>query len=123
MDNLKEARKKINEIDAQMAKLFEERMKVSEDVALYKKEHALPIFDETREKEVIAKNVEFIEDAYLEILKAVDAGLIKIRRYEDMSDKMLDWIKTTIKKEYTDSENEPDYRYFLKAKFSFLTKL
>lgn len=62
MDNLKEARKKINEIDAQMAKLFEERMKVSEDVALYKKEHALPIFDEAREKEVIAKNVEFIEE-------------------------------------------------------------
>lgn len=64
--------------------------------------------------------VEFIEDAYSEILKAVEAGLIKIRRYEDMSDKMLLWIKNTIKSEYAEAENEPDYRSFLKAKFNFL---
>lgn len=66
-------------------------------------------------------SVEFIEDAYAEILKAEKAGLIKIRRFEDMSDKMLAWIKNTIKSEYTQAENEPDYRYFLKAKFPFLS--
>ena len=66
-------------------------------------------------------SVEFIEDAYAEILKAEKAGLIKIRRFEDMSDKMLAWIKNTIKSEYTQAENEPDYRYFLKANFPFLS--
>jgi len=62
MPNLNDIRKKINEIDKQMAKLFEERMKASEEVAQYKKEHALPIFDSSREKEVIDKNLQFIEN-------------------------------------------------------------
>lgn len=65
---------------------------------------------------------EYIEDAYKEILKAAEAGLIRIRRYEELSDNMHSWIKTTIINEYKEAENEPDYRYFLKAKFGFLTK-
>lgn len=59
---LKDIRKKINEIDKQMAKLFEERMQASSEVANYKKEHALPIFDSSREQEVINRNLEFITD-------------------------------------------------------------
>lgn len=73
----------------------------------------------TLEPAVVA-NVEFIEDAYSEIIKAYETGLIKIRRYEDMSDKMLSWIENTIRNEYANEENEPDYRHFLKAKFDFL---
>lgn len=65
-------------------------------------------------------DVEFIEDAYSEILKAAESGLIKLRRYEKMSDKMLSWIEETIKNEYAEAENEPDYRCFLKAKFDFI---
>lgn len=63
--------------------------------------------------------VEFIEDAYEEILKAEKSGLIKIRRFDDMSENMLSWIEKTIKTEYENAENEPDYRHFLKAKFKF----
>ncbi len=62
---------------------------------------------------------EFVEDAYSEILKVADVGLIKICRYEDMSDKMLYWIEETIKKEYILAENEPDYKYFLKENLIF----
>ena len=75
----------------------------------------------TTSKAVPVIGAEFIEDAYAEILKAEKSGLIKIRRFEDMSDKMLAWIKNTIKSEYAQAENEPDYRYFLKAKFPFLS--
>ena len=71
-------------------------------------------------KTVSISGFEFIEDAYSEILKAFEAGLIKIRRFEDMSEKMLSWIETTIKNEYKEAKNAPDYRYFLKAKFRFL---
>ena len=71
-------------------------------------------------KPVSVSGFEFVEDAYSEILKALEAGLIKIRRYEDMSDKMLSWVENTIKNEYKDAKNEPDYRCFLEAKFSFL---
>lgn len=59
---LKDIRQKINEIDKEMAKLFEERMKASSEVANYKREHALPIFDSSREQEVINKNLEYITD-------------------------------------------------------------
>lgn len=69
---------------------------------------------------VVVENVEFIEDAYDEIIRAAETGLIKIRRYEEQSDKMLAWIENTIKNEYKEAENEPDYRHFLKAKFNFL---
>ena len=50
MDELTKARKKINEIDEQMSKLFEQRMKTSKEVAEYKIKHSLPIYDEKREK-------------------------------------------------------------------------
>ena len=65
MSDLNNARLKINAIDKEMAKLFEERMKVSKEVAEYKMEHGLPIFDRIREEEVIKRNVELIEDENL----------------------------------------------------------
>lgn len=62
MSELDNARKKINEIDEQMAKLYEERMKCSYKVAEYKIQNALPILDANREKEVIERNSKYIED-------------------------------------------------------------
>lgn len=75
----------------------------------------------TSEKTKVS-SVEFIEDAYAEIIKASEKGLIRIRKYEEMSDNMFRWIENTIRDEYQTAENEPDYRYFLKAKFSFLNE-
>ncbi len=60
-DRLTDARKKINEVDEKMAKLFEKRMDAATEIAEYKKEKGLPIFDESREKEVIKNNTDYIE--------------------------------------------------------------
>lgn len=65
MNQLEERRKEINEIDKEMAKLFEQRMKACMGVAEYKREHALPVLDATREAEVIAKGADRIEDSTL----------------------------------------------------------
>ena len=62
MSELDNVRKKINNIDKEMASLFEERMKLAEEVAEYKMKFALPIFDAKREKEVIEKNSQYISD-------------------------------------------------------------
>jgi len=62
MNKLEAARKMINEIDAKMASLFEERMHASELVAEYKREHGLSILDAQREKEIIEKNALMIEN-------------------------------------------------------------
>ena len=67
MDNkLKEAREKINQIDRQMAELFETRLKAVEAVAEYKKGHDLPIYDSVREAEVIKRNSEVVDGVYKE---------------------------------------------------------
>ena len=65
-NKLEEARKIINEVDAQMAELFVKRMRAAEMVFEYKKEFGMPILDEKREAAVIEKNTALIED---EILK------------------------------------------------------
>ena len=61
MDRLQEARKIINEVDAQMAELFVRRMKAAETVAEYKQTHGMPIFDAVREAEVLRSGIERID--------------------------------------------------------------
>lgn len=58
MQDIKESRKKINQIDEQMAALFKKRMDVCKDIALYKKESGLSVRDEVREAEVVKRNSE-----------------------------------------------------------------
>lgn len=62
MRSLDETRKEINKIDEEMAKLFVKRMECSKDVAEYKKAHALPILDATREDEMINRNALLIQE-------------------------------------------------------------
>ncbi|MBO5262027.1 MAG: chorismate mutase [Clostridia bacterium] len=74
MNELEQARKIINEVDEQMAALFEKRMYASELVAKYKKEHGLSILDEEREKQVIHNNSALIknpvyQEYYAEFIK------------------------------------------------------
>lgn len=63
---------------------------------------------------------EFISDAYTAIMEAVEDGKIELIRYEDNSEEMINWIEKTIKSEYINSINQPEYRIFLKEKFNFL---
>ncbi len=65
MSGLKEIRKEINGIDREMAALFEKRMKAAAAVAEYKRKHGLPIYDADREREVAARNSEFVTDPLL----------------------------------------------------------
>ncbi|MBQ8689917.1 MAG: chorismate mutase [Clostridia bacterium] len=61
-NSLNDSRKRINEIDGEMARLFCERMEAAAKIAEYKKEHGLPIFDAAREDEVIRRNSQLVED-------------------------------------------------------------
>lgn len=62
---IKDLRNQIDEIDKELTKLFAKRLKVVEQVGEYKKEHNLPILDGNREKEVFAKNLQYVEDSEL----------------------------------------------------------
>lgn len=65
MSDLEKARQIINKVDAQMAKLFEERMDAVKMVAAYKKQHGLQIEDIKREEFVIQKNAELLKNEEL----------------------------------------------------------
>lgn len=61
--------------------------------------------------------VEFIPDAYEAILEAERKKLIRIMRYKDMPEKMREWNRKTIRDEYREAEEHPEYRHFLKGVF------
>ena len=65
MSLISEAREKINAIDKKMVELFEERMAAVLDVLKYKQEHNLPVFDSSREEEIIKRNVGLLENQEL----------------------------------------------------------
>lgn len=62
MNLLDEARKEISAADRIIAEQFEKRMRAVENVAKYKKEHSLPVFDSDREDALIKKNLEYLSD-------------------------------------------------------------
>jgi len=49
--NLTDYRKRIDEIDERLAALFEERLDIAADVAEYKRENRMPVYDPARERE------------------------------------------------------------------------
>lgn len=61
---------------------------------------------------------EYIPDAYEALLEAENEGLIVIKRYDDLSEGTRRWLEKMIPQEYAKAESHPDYRHFLKAKFS-----
>ena len=65
MSKLDELRAQIDDIDAQMVALFEKRMQVTEQVGRYKLENDLPVLDQKREAEVLAKKEAMLKNQYL----------------------------------------------------------
>ncbi len=75
MESLNEIRAILDRIDGDMGKLFEERMDAVKKVAMYKKEHGIPIEDKGRENAMIARNTEKrpfdIQPYYTQFLKSL----------------------------------------------------
>ncbi|MBR3356990.1 MAG: hypothetical protein IKG46_04095 [Solobacterium sp.] len=67
-------------------------------------------------------NEEYVPDAYEAILQAERSGLICIVRYDRLSEKKKEWIGRTIRKEYEEALDHPEYRHFLKGKFPDILK-
>lgn len=64
MKDICELRAKIDKIDAELIKLFEERMNISQEIAEYKEKNGLKIYDEDRELNVIKKNIQNAHENY-----------------------------------------------------------
>ena len=64
MKDLKQCRIEIDAIDQQLMELFEKRMALSKSVVEYKIENNLEIFQPEREREVIEKNLNRLNNIY-----------------------------------------------------------
>ncbi|MEG0274372.1 chorismate mutase [Amedibacillus sp. YH-ame10] len=86
MSLLEDARKQINEVDEQMAELFEKRMQAVEDVIHYKQENNLAVLDTSREQEILDKNIHYIhKEEYKELYKDFMKNVMaQSRRYQKM---------------------------------------
>ena len=74
MDLLQQARAEIDAVDAEMAALFERRMRAVADVARYKAETGKPVFDAAREAAVLDKNAARITDEAGQVRRAACIG-------------------------------------------------
>lgn len=70
------------------------------------------------ETPVAVASCEFVPDALEALLKAEREGKIVIRRYAELSERMLGWLHRTTLDEYRDAA--PDYRFFLEQKFPYV---
>ncbi|WMJ22519.1 chorismate mutase [Paludicola sp. MB14-C6] len=81
MNSLEQARAQINQIDKDMAILFEKRMKAVEDVVAFKIENNLPVLDQNREQFVIDKNLAYIQnESYKEYYKEFIQELMNVSK-------------------------------------------
>ena len=71
----------------------------------------------TSSEPVDVSGMEFVPDAYEAILEAEKSGLIRILRYEQMSEAMRAWNRRTILEEYEGAADHPEYRHFLRGNF------
>ena len=65
MKDLNQCRNELDLIDAQLVELFEKRMQVARDVALYKHRHNMNILDTSRENQVLESRAAMLQDEAL----------------------------------------------------------
>ncbi len=82
--DLSELRERIDEIDAELVKLYTERMSIAADVAAYKKERGLPSLDVARERQKLAKIREMAGDTFGQSATVLYSTIFDLSRsYQD----------------------------------------
>jgi len=83
VDGLAEARKKIDEIDREMARLFAARMEAARKVAAYKCNRGLPVRDPEREAAVLERGAELVDEQLRPYYRDFQEAVMAVsRRYQ-----------------------------------------
>lgn len=77
--DISESRKKIDNIDKELVKLFCERMNVAKDVAAYKKENNMPVFDGERERALL-NNIEEMAGEHGDAARRLYGSLLELSK-------------------------------------------
>ena len=78
--DINELRGKINQIDDTLSNAFKERMEVALEIARYKKENGLPVFDPGRERAVLNRLTEGCDDTIAASMKILYNTLFDLSR-------------------------------------------
>ncbi len=98
MRELKEVRQDINQVDAQLSQLFDQRMQLAKEVAIYKQAHEMPIFDRAREEQVLETRLKDFPNRDADFLEATR---VFYQTLMDLSKKaQLKWIDRPSKAGY-----------------------
>ncbi|MDO4960795.1 MAG: prephenate dehydratase domain-containing protein [Eubacteriales bacterium] len=63
---LEELREQIDAVDKRLVEDVKERMKVSAEIGMYKREHGIPVMDSKREREVLHKISKMVDDPMMD---------------------------------------------------------
>lgn len=78
--DLKELRSRIDDLDAQLVSLFDERMQIAADIAAYKQENNLPVADESREREKLTAVASMSDDELRDYVRMLYSYIFDISR-------------------------------------------
>ena len=78
--DIKELREKINQIDDVLTDAFKRRMEVALEIAKYKQEKGLPVYDPQREQAVIARLTEGCDETIADSMKTLYNTLFALSR-------------------------------------------
>jgi len=85
---LHDLRSRIDEIDDELVSLFQKRMDISAEVARYKLEHDMPVYDPVREREILDKLSCRVGEERKSSITALYSLLFELSRAEQ--DRILD---------------------------------
>lgn len=78
--DINESREKINQIDEQLVKLFQQRMDTALDIAKYKKENHMAVYDPERERKVLLKQTAAVPPEMATPVKVLFGTLFDLSR-------------------------------------------
>ena len=78
--SLEESRKRIDEIDRELVRLYTERMDIAAEVAAYKKENGLPVLDAERERRLLKRVAELAGDGMEAAVEALYGTILSLSR-------------------------------------------
>ncbi|SMC27554.1 chorismate mutase [Clostridium acidisoli DSM 12555] len=116
MKDLETLRKEIDTIDAQLIALYEQRMDAVMGVAEFKSKHSIPILNDSREAEVIKKNLKLLQNMeYVkpteELLKSIMTISRNFQSKKIFSNTEDDSVTSCDKFQYTTKDDEATGNY------------
>ena len=80
--DMQDFRKRIDEIDKGLVDLFQQRMDVSAEIAQYKREHNLPVYDPARERQKLHDLAGSVKEDHEAYVKALYSLIFELSRAE-----------------------------------------